>query len=133
MMLGTAPAADAGRALFVGRRRMGATILRWLMVLIHLIWKQPVTLAQVGVQAAASARSRAAGRGLPEMRFRAVRSRELWELPRFAAARAPMPIRPGWKRVSRVCAEPYEPFAGARGLEQPLPDFRQRDGDYPSA
>ena len=55
-MLKVAPAADAVRALFVGRRRMGATILRWLTVLIHLIWKQPVALAKAGAQAAASAR-----------------------------------------------------------------------------
>ena len=51
--------------------------------------------------------------GLPEMRFRAVRSRELRELPRFTAPRTAMPIRPGGKCVSRVCAELYEPFAHA--------------------
>src|SRR5687768_16820983 len=49
MMLRVAPAADAVRALFVGRKRMGATILRWLMLLIHLIWKQPVIPAQAGI------------------------------------------------------------------------------------
>src|SRR5688500_5815108 len=46
MMLGNAPAADAGRALFVGRRRMAATILRWLMIIVHLIRNIPVIPAK---------------------------------------------------------------------------------------
>src|SRR5688500_11240280 len=49
MMLKVAPAADAFRALFVGRKRMGATILRWLTIIVHLIWKQPVIPAKAGI------------------------------------------------------------------------------------
>src|SRR5688500_7205073 len=47
MMLGTAPAADAGRALFVGRRRMGA--MRWLTIIVHLIRNLLVIPAKAGI------------------------------------------------------------------------------------
>src|SRR5688572_27192246 len=49
MMLKVAPAADAGRALFVGRRRMGATILRWLTIIVHLIRNILVIPAKAGI------------------------------------------------------------------------------------
>src|SRR5687768_6723865 len=49
MMLETAPAADAGRALFVGRRRMGATILRWLTIILHVIRNILVIPAKAGI------------------------------------------------------------------------------------
>src|SRR5687768_10724657 len=49
MMLKVAPAADAGRALFVGRRRMSATILRWLTIIVHLVRNLLVIPAKAGI------------------------------------------------------------------------------------
>ena len=128
-MLRVAPAADAVRALFVGRRYMGATILRWLTIIVHLIGKKLVICGGASALAfgADSARSRAR-RGLPELRFRGVRSGQLRKLrrklSRFAAARTAGPFRPDWKRVSPVCAELSEPFAqGSEDARPPPPGF----------
>src|SRR5687767_12713394 len=124
MMLKVAPVADAVRALFVGRRRMGATILRWLTIIVQLIQKILVIPAQAGISvplprplktreipafAGMTTKDRQAGKrdGLGSA---ARRSTVLHPYFTVAIAAEPIPPEPC---LCRICAELSEPFTPA--------------------
>src|SRR5688572_16612893 len=134
MILKVAPAADAGRALFVGRRRMAATILRWLTIIVHLIWKQPVIPAQAGISMPlpTHCRRREVPAGVhPELHRRAgmmTEGRRAVRCEGLGSAAAPSTVihrNLRWyrcrshapePRFGRICAELSEPFALVPGI-----------------
>ena len=117
-------------ALFVGRKRMGATILRWLTTIVHLVWKQFVIPAQAGAvddprSISVPLPTHCRRREIPAFAGMTAKGRRAVRREGLGSAAAPSTVihrNLRWyrcrshapePRFGRICAELSEPFAPA--------------------